>query len=692
MSELWHTLLQQIDHSESTQFIAKVFGGWIYSVVGLSTPSNAPESTIVTLFTGQLSTFVWIIFITLFIYLAVSSVLNSARKGSWVKQEWSGMWGVIRLTMGAAAVAPVSKTGIIGACWVVMWLALVSSGSADLLWGKVLKVLGDSSLDAQYTRLSQVLDEKATHQLMDGAFSYVSCCVNKIDAADDKDVTLSSFNPINPGTNPLAQKIAKGCSNPSYQDYLSLTHNDAAPRAPSGNQLDGGTLAAYEKAQIDYLIRDTVFDYTHSQIWQFYTDNFSSFKNHDIPSSLTSSWQHINDNFYNDISNKLKSAIEDDKNLETEYAKNVSKYGWVSAGNYYLQLAGEEAAISFALNSALQNTPNYVDPSKEKAFTDADAIADVNTLTALSWLQNTAGSQNSSDTTDPFKIYLLKPSATQDPILAMSRFGHSLEDIAVGAFVGREVVSIFSWIPGISDVDKLVNNGAMETANIMMAGIGTVLGTVLPVMPTIFFAFCVISWFIYLLQMFIISPFWLVANASPEGEGMSSTHAKKGFNNALFVACFPIFAIGGLTAAILVSRLGMWIINAIFYQQLSAMTGTMSIPLAFIGLTLLYAITAWSVITNSMALVQTVPRTLLDWLSLSEPGMHPFNHAGETIQSGSMEKVGQMAAGTVQTASKGLVKAGGFSHNMRSALSRFETRTRQRQTTSDAQNNGEKPN
>ena len=692
MSDLWHTLVQQIDHSESTQLIAKVFGSWIYSVVGLSAPSNAPQSTIVTLFTGQLATFVWIIFIALFIYLAISSVLNSARQGSWVKREWSGMWGVIRLVMGAAAVAPVSKTGIIGACWVVMWLALVSSGSADLLWGKVLKVLGDSSLDAQYLRLSQVLDEKATHQLMDGAFAYVSCCINKIDAAEDQEVTINSFNPINPGTNPLAQKIAKECSNPSYQDYLSLTYNNAAPYVPSGSQLDGGTLAAYEKAQIDYLIRNTVFDYTHSKIWQFYKDNLTSFKNHDIPHSLTDSWQQMNDDFYREISTKLKSALEDDKNLETQYAKNVSKYGWVSAGNYYLQLAGEEAAIGFALNSALQNTPNYVDPSKEKAFSDADAIADVNTLTALSWLQDTAGSQNSSDTTDPFKIYLLKPSATQDPILAMSRFGHSLEDIAVGAFIGREVVSAFSWIPGISDVDKVVNNGAMETANIMMAGIGTVLGTVLPVMPTIFFAFCVISWFIYLLQMFIISPFWLVANASPEGEGMSSNHAKKGFNNALFVACFPIFAIGGLTAAILVSRLGMWIINAIFYQQLSAMTGVMSIPLAFIGLTLLYAITAWSVITNSMALVQTVPRTLLDWLSLSEPGLHPFNQAGETLQSGSMEKIGQMAGGVAQGASKGLAKVGGFSNDMRSAMSRFETRAHQRRITSDLHNNRKDPN
>ncbi len=159
MSDLWNTIVQQINHSESTQLVAKVFGSWVYRVVGLTPPTNATDSTIVTLFTGQLTTLIWVAFIGLFVYLSISSALHSAKEGTWVKREWSGMWGVVRLTMGMAAVVPVSKTGIIGACWLVMWLALVSSGCADLVWGNILKVLGNESLEAQFNRLDNVLDE-----------------------------------------------------------------------------------------------------------------------------------------------------------------------------------------------------------------------------------------------------------------------------------------------------------------------------------------------------------------------------------------------------------------------------------------------------------------------------------------------------------------------------------------------------
>lgn len=691
----WHDITQQLAHSESTQLIAKIFGPWVYTVVGL-TPPQSDGQTIVTVYAGQLVNIAWIMFLILIVYMALTSGMNAAREGSWAKREWSGMWGVVRLVISVAAITPTKASGVIGACWVVMWLGLTASGIADIFWGNILNAMGNDSLNAQAQKIEQAFDQVSTQQILDREFSYIQCSVNKITAANDPNVTVDNFNPIKPSDNPVAQKIAKFCSGDKYQTYLNLTNDAPAPKAPSGNELDGGQLAAYEKAQFDYIIRQRALSYIKDKnkgVFGFYYTHLNDFQSGNITASDSAIWKSLKEEFYNQISADLKNAVKQDHALESQYAKNVSRYGWVSAGNYYVQLAGEEDAVSYAINSAIENSPNYVSPQDEKAFSDADAISDVNSITALSWLDsNSDNSQNTEDdkkqNNDKFKTYLLKPDDTQDPILAMSRFGHALESSMTATFIGREFISIFSEIPGLGFIDKAVNNTAVQTTNMVLAAIGTILGTVIPVLPTIFFAFCVISWFIYLLQMFIVAPFWMVANSTQEGDGFSSTHARKGFNNALFVVGFPVFAIGGLAAAIMVSRLGMWIINAIFYQQFQAMTGSMSVPLSFIGLCALYAMCAWSVITNSMSLVQTVPRTLLDWLSLSEPGMHPFNSAGMEIQDKAISGTNQLVRTGVGTAGNMLAPvsasvSGALSHNKQN----FESFAKERQAKKQDHNN-----
>jgi len=155
---------------------------------------------------------------------------------------------------------------------------------------------------------------------------------------------------------------------------------------------------------------------------------------------------------------------------------------------------------------------------------------------------------------------------------------------------------------------------------------GVILGVILPNLPWIFFLFAIISWLIYVAEMFIAAPFWVVANALPEGDTFLSNVAKKGINNVMFIALFPVLAVGGLVASLSISWIGISLLNHFAYLSFKRMEGW-TLPFDVVGIVLTYVVLAWMIMMNSLSMIQMFPRTILNWLSLSQPGLNQFDDA-----------------------------------------------------------------
>ena len=193
--------------------------------------------------------------------------------------------------------------------------------------------------------------------------------------------------------------------------------------------------------------------------------------------------------------------------------------------------------------------------------------------------------------------------------------------------------------------------------------------------------FAIISWLIYVAEMFIAAPFWVVANALPEGDTFLSNVAKKGINNVMFIALFPVLAIGGLVASLSVSWIGISLLNHFAYLAFKGMEGW-TLPFDIVGIVLIYVVLAWMIMMNSLSLIQVFPRTILNWLSLSQPGLNQFEGAHLDAKDKLMSTVNP--SGLLRQGSGGLRKFES-DRSLKQASSISERSLKRQSTTDDSE-------
>lgn len=660
-----HDVISNAAHSGSTQLLGSLFGGDIYKIVG-SGHFNGPAETMVTFFAELLVPFAAFLYMFLAVYFIGSGVVNKAQSGDFMKGSWNGMWPFLRIGLGLTAVAPAGVVKHLVAIQAfVLMIALLGSGVADLSWRGLLHLSSEAGIMAKETVIPAI-DPNKTDAYLNQAFQYSACVVNKIQFDNtDPSLTLSSFDPIHPDTTPASAAVANACAGAGFLLYLKNANSVTAPDRPDltpqkGNDLiDSDTMAKfneYQGKQIRYLENQTVLDFIQNQVWPFYTQNATTFGLTTVPMALGEQWQKILASFHATLTAKLKSAIAADKAMVADvFDTSISKYGWISAAGYYRQLAQEQQTINSQITAGLQSSPNYVDMDKQTDLTGANGMDDFRIKRAREWVNKPPVSPWSS--TQKTALYALginylKMGNKTDPILAMTHFGQRLEGAAELLFGARHLPKIYSWIPFIgTKINNMVNSVFMDVVLMVLAVAGLVLGVILPSLPWIIFMFAIISWLIHVAEMFIAAPFWMVVNALPEGGTFLSNVAKKGFNNALFIFLFPLFAIGGLVVSLAISWVGMKILNHFIYISFEGLKG-FTLPFDALGHIIIYVVLAWMIMTSSLSLIQGLPRTVLNMFSLSQPGLNQFDNKHEDAIDKTMAPAN--VPGTIQKARESL--------------------------------------
>jgi hypothetical protein len=633
-------IINNISHSGSTQLLVKLFGGEIYKIFHLSVNYSGPQETLLSIFGSLMTSLAFFILIFVAIYFFLVGVTNQAQSGEFLRKDWHGAWPILRLGMGISAVIPFPGTNLVLMQAFVISIAMMASSMADITWSKVLSMAANAGISANQT-LTPTIDQSKTNAYLKSAFNYGSCVANKIKySTPDKDLDLNSFNPVNPGNDPEAVAIASSCSSANFQSFLQYASTLSPPKAPDLTPQTGSDLISnttlekfntYQKQQYDYLTDTTILYFIQNRVYPFFVQNMDNIQQGTNLGEVSQQWQALNDSFNKTLQQKVQSAVAADKEMTASvFTSQASLYGWISAGNYYRQLAQQQQIVGNSISSALENTPGYIQLGRQSDLTASETMTDFARSNSNSILNISSAILNHTPhfLRDALSLDLLKSGETTDPILAMTSFGQKLEGTAEALFITHQVATIFSWIPGTG----VITNGFVEAIMGITAIAGLILGTVLPCMPWIIFLFAILSWLIYVAEMFVAAPFWIVANAIPDGNTVVNDIAKKGANNILFIALFPTLAIGGLVASLAISWIGMGLLNQFAYAGFKSILGVGTFPLAFIGVLAIYVVLAWSIIVTSLNLIQEFPRQILNWISLSAPGLSPYQDSHANVR------------------------------------------------------------
>lgn len=642
----YHSIIGNIPQSGSTQLLAMLFGGEVYNIFGQG-DFQGPQETMLTLFGSIIAhsgVIVWM-YVAIVGYFFYSGLVNKSQNGEFMLRSWNGFWPWIRMTFGLTAIVPsLSMHNLVAIQALVLAVALMASSVADLTWKKVLDMSAKYGLTAQHV-LTPTIDPSKTDAYLNDAFKYSACLANKLKYNNTDDHTrLSDIDPINPGNTVQGEVIATHCGGAKFLSFLQTARLQAPPEPPDltpppGADLISGETQAkynqYQSAQFNYLENQTVIDFIRNRVWPFYVDNMDLLGQAQVPAALATQWQGILTDFHQTLKDKIQSALLSDKGMAADvFSDQVSKYGWISAANYYKQLANEQQIINGQISAGLQNSPNFVDLDQQKDLTSADSMTRFHVAKAESWAGKVGDTMESGATKyllDPLGINFLKMGNGTDPFLAMTNFGQKLEGISEVFIALRQAPKLLNWVPVVGHwlsgaVSGMLTGGIMDFMLLVLTVCGIILGVILPNLPWIFFLFAILSWLIYVAEMFIAAPFWVVANALPEGDTFLSNVAKKGINNVMFIALFPVLAIGGLVASLSISWIGISLLNHLAYLAFKGMEGW-TLPFDILGIVLIYVVLAWMIMMNSLSLIQVFPRTILNWLSLSQPGLNQFEGA-----------------------------------------------------------------
>lgn len=326
------------------------------------------------------------------------------------------------------------------------------------------------------------------------------------------------------------------------------------------------------------------------------------------------------------IASRLKTA--------EPYYEGIEQYGWMMAATYVLRAANDFAlAQSYSSAAVSKLAPEY----KLSSLTPGDDLAIMVHGVAKKDVQAASGN------IDRIKTYLLEEFLNidvlfgEDPaksnLSTVTAWGKELAGLGGGLLAGSFVAD--AVLP--DSIAKL-----MKYASIPFIVIGGAIGYVLPAMFVIFGFFSVISWISYLLSSFIGVTLWGAAMAAPKGEEHSSQMAGKGWNVLVFVLLYPVLSFAGITAAIVITGVGIPLLNVMMGGLWGMLDESISGSYIDQGVSLiiggtvyivLYAFLAWSLVTTAAQLISNFPRTVLNMITFSEPGLSPYENVSSDVAS-----------------------------------------------------------
>ncbi|VXC94878.1 conserved membrane hypothetical protein [Pseudomonas sp. 8Z] len=357
----------------------------------------------------------------------------------------------------------------------------------------------------------------------------------------------------------------------------------------------------------------------------------------------------------------IRTAIASQLLAESEqFFASLEEWGWMMGGTFVLRAAND---FTKAQSYASEGTSKLYPTSDLADLTFGD---DLTKLTMNKVERELEDSGDSTDLADLLGLDILGKDPSQANLYTVSAFGRELAGTGLMFISG----SGLSWIA--SKATK--GNGGMTKALFMIGVVlliaGAMIGYVLPVVFAIFGLMGVISWLTFVASAFFGVTLWSAAQAAPKGEEHTSQMAGKGWNTLIFIGFYPALAVGGLAAAVTITSIGLPIVNTMMAglwgmmdngaadlsQPFDAIAGLL---IGSIMMVLLTCMLFWSVCMTSASLITNFPRTVLNMISFSEPGLNPYENTAQGVMGGVSGLVKAPLSIATQSIVRRIVQPGG---------------------------------
>lgn len=329
------------------------------------------------------------------------------------------------------------------------------------------------------------------------------------------------------------------------------------------------------------------------------------------------------------------------------YFEEVQKWGWMLGGTFVLRAAADfSRSAGYAESATAQMMPQ----SRLSDLTTSDSLSKMVEQGSLEAIQP-GGEDGRSLYQKLFSLDFFS-EAVQDSagpgnqnIHNIAAWGRALVGTGIGIWSGGSVVEALSERFAIMRVAG-IDGSMMKPAGVIMILLGALLGYVMPTLFAVYGIMGAISWLTAVASSFFGVSLWAAGMAAPKGEEHSSQLSAKGWNTLVFIGFYPALAVGGLAAAIVISSIGLSIVTMFSMgiwgmydpgvseagRPLESMGGVIIGGLVMLVITVMLA---WNVVVVSAQLITQFPRSVLNMVAISEPGLNPYENAPQGL-SGSI--------------------------------------------------------
>lgn len=331
-----------------------------------------------------------------------------------------------------------------------------------------------------------------------------------------------------------------------------------------------------------------------------------------------------------------KSTIQSkliDVNLKSseEFFSSLDQWGWMMGGTFVLRSAND---FSRAQKSAASSTSKIYPTTSLASLTAADDLTKI--AQGKLELSNERIIPN-INLKELFGLSILESDPSKANLHTVSGFGRELAGTGLMLISGTGATKFLGFDGSISK--------ALTVIGFVLLIAGALIGYVLPVVFAIFGLMGVISWLTFVASAFFGVTLWGAAQAAPKGEEHTSQMAGKGWNILAFIGFYPMLAVGGLAAAVTITSIGLPIVNTMMAglwglmdngaadltQPFDAIAGLL---IGSVMMVLLTCMLFWSVCMTSASLITNFPRTVLNMISFSEPGLNPYENTAQGVMGG----------------------------------------------------------
>jgi hypothetical protein len=355
------------------------------------------------------------------------------------------------------------------------------------------------------------------------------------------------------------------------------------------------------------------------------------------------------------VESTIATTIAADQLARSEaYFDEVKSWGWMLGGTFVLRAASDfSRASSYAEGATAQMMPK----STLSAMTPGDSLSKLVESEALAQIQPGNTGAEKSLLARVFSLDILKSTTgpSNQNIHNIAAWGRSLVGTGIGFFAGG---TIAQYIPGLSSITDGTLPKAIGGVMIVAGGL---LGYVMPLLFAIYGLMGAISWLVAVATTFFGVTLWSAGMAAPKGEEHTSQLSAKGWNAFIFIFLYPALAVGGLAAAIVISAVGLAMVQAMamgLWGMFDPGVADVGRPLESLGgiliggllMVVVIILLSWNVVVTSAQLITSFPRSVLNMISLSEPGLNPYENSMQGIMGGLSMSTRQMLTGSISRA------------------------------------------